>query len=406
MIGRCRNCTGQLTFDPAKQMLVCGNCGGTFAPADCGVSEQELLWDTKVESLSDIYGTDAPGYIDSYVYVCKSCGGEIIINGTEASTRCLYCGNTAVVFSRIAKQKRPGYILPFKLSSGDAVEAVHGRFSKGFFIPKSIRNFTPDDVRGIYIPYWVVNCFHKGSAVVSGSVRRGKRTSTVYFGRAGHMNITGLPLDASRMLSDDSSSRLEPYDLSEMTSFEESYLLGFYSNISDINYGNLKGAASKRADAYFDELVLKSVHDASSPCIHSESHVTTVNFTNMKYAMLPAWFVTYTHNGIHNTVVVNGQTGKVVCGVPWNKTLFFLLMTVSGIAFTGLFFLILRQMIPFLIDFGSGKSTTASSYLLAAVAAGTIALFSYGISRIRRVIKSIDLTQAVSIFNFAERRQG
>ena len=190
-----------------------------------------------------------------------------------------------------------------------------------------------------------------------------------------------------------------------MTSFEESYLLGFYSNISDVTYGNLKGAASKRADAYFDELVLKSVHDANSPEIHSESHVTSVNFSNMKYAMLPAWFVTYTHNGIHNTVVVNGQTGKVVCGVPWNKTLFYLLMTVSGAVLSGLFFLILRYVLPFLIEFGSGKSTTASIYLLAAIAAGMIALFSYGISRIRKVIKSIGLTQDVSIFNFAGRRQ-
>lgn len=406
MITRCRNCTGPLNFDPKRQMLVCENCGVTFAPSDYGVTEQELLWDTKVESLSDIYGTDSPEYIDSYVYTCKSCGGEIIINGTEASTRCLYCGNTAVVFSRITKQKRPGFILPFKLTSDDAVKAVHEQFDKGILIPKSIRNFKPDDVRGIYIPYWIVNCKHKGSVVVSGTVSRGKRTSTVYFGRAGKMNLTGLPLDASSMLSDDSSSRLEPYDLNDMTTFEEAYLLGFYSNISDVTYGNLKSAAGKRADAYFDELVLKSVQDASSLGIYSESHVTSVNYTNMKYAMLPAWFVTYTHNGIHNTVVVNGQTGKVVCGVPWNKKLFYFLMTVSGLVLSGLLFPVLKNILPSLIEFGSGKSTTASIYLLAAIAAGTLALFSYGIARIRKVIRSISLTQDVSIFRFAGRRQG
>ena len=387
-------------------MLVCENCGGTFTPGDYGVSEKELLWDTKVESLSDIYGTDAPEYMDSYVYICKSCGGEIIINGTEASTKCLYCGNTAVVFSRIAKQKRPGFILPFKLTSDDAVKAVHEQFDKGILIPESIRNFKPDDVRGIYIPYWIVNCKHKGSVVVSGTVSRGKRTSTVYFGRAGKMNLTGLPLDASRMLSDDSSSRLEPYDLNEMTSFDEDYLLGFYSNISDITYWNLKSAASKRADEYFNELVLKSVHDAGSLSIYSESHMTAVNFSNMKYALLPAWFVTYTHNGIHNTVVVNGQTGKVVCGVPWNKKFFFCMMAAAGVLLTGLFFLILRFLLPYLIDFKSGKSTTSSFEFLAAIAAGTIALFSYGIARIKKVIKSIGLTQDVSIFNFAGRRQG
>lgn len=406
MISRCRNCTGQLTFDPGKQMLICDNCGGTFAPGDYGVTEKELLWDTKVESLSDIYGLDAPEYIDRYVYICKSCGGEVIINGTEVSTRCLYCGNTAVVFSRITKQKRPGYILPFKLSADEALGAVRERFGKGLFIPKSIRNFKQDEVRGIYIPYWIVNCRHKGSVVVSGSVRSGRRTRTEYFGRAGVMNITGLPLDGSRMLSDESSSRLEPYNLDDLTSFSEEYLLGFYSNISDVTYGNLKSAASKRADEYFDELVLRNVHEASSIRIHSEQHRTDIDYKHLKYAMLPAWFITYTHNGTHNTVVVNGQTGKVVCGVPWDKRLFFLLMTAAGLLLTGLFFLIFRNLLPLLIDFNFEKSTAAGIEILAVIAAGTIALFSCGIARIRKVMSSIDLTQDVSIFNFAGRRQG
>lgn len=406
MINRCRNCTGQLIFDPGKQMLFCENCGGTFAPGDYGVTERELLYDTKVESLSDIYATDEPGYIDSYVYICKSCGGEVIINGTEASTKCLYCGNTAVVFSRIAKQKRPAAILPFKLSSNDAVAAVRERFGSGMFIPKSVKDFTPDQVRGIYIPYWIVNCRHKGKVVVSGNVRSGNRTRTEYFGRAGRMNIAGLPLDGSAMLSDDSSSRLEPYNLNDLTAFSEEYLLGFYSNISDITYGSLKRAASKRADAYFDELVLKNIHDAGSPRICSEEHITEVDYKTLKYAMLPAWFVTYTHKGVHNTVVVNGQTGKVVCGVPWDKKLFFLLVTAAGLVLTGLFFLILRQVLPFLIDFESERRASAGVEIFAVLAAGAAALFSCGIARIRKVMRSIDLTQDVSIFNFAGRRQG
>ena len=31
----------------------------------------------------------------------------------------------------------------------------------------------------------------------------------------------------------------------------------------------------------------------------------------MKYAMLPAWFVTFDYQGKHHTVLVNGQTGKI-----------------------------------------------------------------------------------------------
>ena len=102
------------------------------------------------------------------------------------------------------------------------------------------------------------------------------------------MRLNDLPIDASMVLSDDSSSRLEPYNLNEMKDFDEDYLLGFYSNISDITYGRLRNAASERADEYFDELAMKSVHGARKLKVHSSDHVTAIDYNNLKYTLLPA----------------------------------------------------------------------------------------------------------------------
>ena len=141
-------------------MLVCDHCGGLFNPEDFNTTGNDSLIDQKAESLNEIYGTDSKEFMDCYVYICSSCGGEIIVNGTEASTQCVYCGSSAVVFSRIAKQKRPRGIIPFKITREEAIEAVREQFNKGFFIPKAIKEFKPNDIRGIYIPYWLVNCYH------------------------------------------------------------------------------------------------------------------------------------------------------------------------------------------------------------------------------------------------------
>ena len=230
MVTQCKNCAGQLVFDPKKQMLVCDHCGSEFKPEDFDDSEKSGLWNKKAESMNEVYGTDSEDLMDCYVYTCGSCGGEIIINGTEASTKCIFCGNSAVVFNRISKQKRPNYIIPFKLTKEEAVEAVRERFKKGFFIPKEIKNFKAENVRGIYIPYWILNCEHKASVVVQGQVSSGKSTKTVYYGREGRMSLKELPLDASKMLSDESSSRLEPFNMRGIKPFDEDYLLGFYSN--------------------------------------------------------------------------------------------------------------------------------------------------------------------------------
>lgn len=407
MITQCKNCAGQLVFDPKNQMLVCDHCGSEFRPEEFDVSEKTPLWDQKAESMNDVYGTDSKELMDCYVYTCHTCGGEVIINGTEASTKCIYCGSSTVVFSRIAKQKRPGYIIPFKISKEEAIEAIHKRFNKGIFIPKDIKQFKAENVRGIYIPYWIVNCDYKASVVISGIVGSGKNARTVYYGRAGHMKIRDLPLDASKMLSDESSSRLEPFNFAEMRSFDEDYLLGFYSNVSDIDYGDLRGAANKRAGDYFNELVLNSVKGASNKKVTASNNLNKIDYNNLKYAMFPAWFVTFDHKGKHNTILVNGQTGKVICGVPWNKVLFFTLLILSGIVLTAVSFVVLKPIIEWIFESSRDSSSSSDSdfKLIAFLIVAACAMFSAGIAKIRKVIKSIDLTQAGSIFNFVKKRQ-
>ena len=39
MITQCKNCAGQLVFDPAKQMLVCDHCGSEFRPEEFTAEE-------------------------------------------------------------------------------------------------------------------------------------------------------------------------------------------------------------------------------------------------------------------------------------------------------------------------------------------------------------------------------
>ena len=92
---------------------------------------------------------------DCHIYKCSQCGGEVIVSGTEASTRCMYCGSTAVVFNRIAQERRPDYIVPFKVTKEEAVEKVLHQLRSGLFVPKHFKVTEPSVVRGIYIPYYL-----------------------------------------------------------------------------------------------------------------------------------------------------------------------------------------------------------------------------------------------------------
>ena len=403
----CKNCAHALVFDPTTQKLVCNACGSSFAPEEIESEAKEYRQDLKAETAEQVYGTDAKQYMNCYVYSCAECGGEIIINGTEASTTCVYCGNPNVVFSRIAKQKCPEYVMPFAITKEKAIELVHKKIDHGLFIPGAIKRFKPECVRGIYIPYWIVNADFTDAVVIKGQVKSGKNYVTRYFGSAGSMKLKALPIDASRALSDESSSKLEPFALSHLKPFDEDYLAGFYSNVTDVTYSDVRFAALNRAKEYFEEEAVKNVKATNKKVTDSCPHIKLDN--DMAYAMLPAWFITFPYKGKHNTILVNGDTGKVVCGLPWRKGLFIALLVIIGIAATVAAFIVLKPMLPLLLSSGSKHSSSSSNgrgKIVAGIIAIIIGLFVSGVNKVRKVIKNINLTQDKDIFNFTKKRQG
>ena len=370
-------------------MVVCINCGNEYLPETLVGNEE---------------GTDSDNKMDCRVYICDHCGGEIIFNGTEGSGNCVYCGNPSVVFSRISKTMRPDGIIPFSISEEDAVRSLRESLSKRPFVPSKIKNINVEYVRGIYIPYWISGCTIKGSAVATGTVRVGKRSRTVYYGRAGRMRISGLPIDASTMLPDEISSKLEPFGNEEIRKFNDNYLMGFYSDMSDIRYRDLRKAVNRRADLYFRQEVKKSVHTTGTVGIHSMEAINTLDYDNLKYVLMPAWFVTYTYKDRNCTILINGQTGKTVCGIPWNKPLFYSFLMAAGAVLTTLIFPPMRHILTFLQS--SGRITKESSYVISLIILCIAGLFTHGIYKIRKVGDSIKLTQSDSVFNFVKKRQG
>ena len=363
------------------------------------------LVDLQAESMDTVYGETDGKYMDCYVYTCAECGGEIIINGSESSTNCIYCGNPNVVFSRIARQKCPDYILPFSISKDKAVSMVRERLKKGIFVPRKIKKIKIDCVRGIYLPYWLVNAEFSGAVVLSGQVNEGKHTRTYYFGSAGDINIKNLPSDASKMVSDESTARLEPCSMSLLKPFDEDYLAGFYSNVTDITYSDLRSSALTRAKEYFED---EAIHDCvvENPKIIRSNPSIKLN-NDLIYAMLPAWFISFKYKKKHHTILINGDTGKVVCGIPWNKILFYSLLIGLGILITTAAFFVFRYTLPFFLAAGgSSRSSSNRGKLIAFLIAGIIALFTTGIRKVVKVIKNIKLTQDRDTFNFMKKRQG
>ena len=403
----CKNCSHALVFNPASQLLECSSCGSTFRPEEIESEAKPYREDLKAEDASEVYNSKEEKFMDCYVYSCSECGGEIIINGTEASTTCVFCGNPNVVFSRIAKMREPEYILPFKITKGEAVMRAREAISKGAFVPRNIKNFSVDCCRGIYLPYWLTNIKYYDTVLVTGRVRKSRdKDVTRYYGRSGYLTLKMFPVDASKALSDDSSTKLEPFNMNHLKPFDEDYLAGFYSDVSDVTYKDVKKVALARGKEYFAEAALKDVERCDAKTTHILQRGPSVEVdTDMKYAMLPAWFISFDYEGKHNTILVNGDTGKVVCALPWRKWLFFLMLFGIAAVVSFLSFFVFKYLLAGMFS-GDSDSAGGGLKMLIFIIIGIVTLFSTGIGKVYRVIENINLTQDKAMFNFMKKRQG
>ena len=408
----CKNCSHALIYDPSVKKMLCTTCGSTFEAEEVESEAKKFREDEKVRRRDEVYGDDTDEaveeYLENYVYTCSECGGEIVIHGSEASTKCVFCGNPNVVFSRISKEKMPEYIIPFTVTKEQALSAIKSKIANSVFVPDEIKNFQPEDVRGIYLPYWIVEAYYDEVCVISSTVSRGKSSTTIYSGRRGNLHMKKFPVDGCAILSNESSARLEPFNFHAMKPFDEDYLLGFYSNASDINYEELWHVPAARAQKIFEEAALSDV-SGSSPKLISESHMVSV-LNNYQYAMFPVWFVTFTYEGKHNTILVNGQTNKVVCGLPWRKPLFWAMTIGIGLALTFLSYFAFEALFNIILTAGASRRSGSSrndgsSKLIVGIAVGIFTLFATGYKKMKKVLKQIELTQSAKTFNFVKKRQ-
>ncbi len=422
----CKNCAAPLVFDPATQRVVCRSCGSSFTAEEVESVAKAFAEDKHAVDANEVYGIKdeeddlsfdeiKEEFIDCYIYTCSSCGGEIIINGTDVSTKCIYCGSATVIFDRISKSKAPEFIMPFQITKEKAVELIQKRFSKGLFIPKAVKHFELSAVHGIYVPYWLVDARHAEATMYSARFKKNRYSyETRYFGRSGHIVVQNLPVDGSQMLSPKITQRLEPFDFSDLKNFDEDYLLGFYSNTSDITNVQLDEIVAKRCHEEFD-FEAKKTFGGSDKRIAGTRQMQMIN-RDVRYAMLPVWFVTYKYRGFSNTVLVNGQTGKVVCGAPWNEKLFWFLTVMLSIVLAALYFCVLKfWLLPG--HFGSTRASSSyrsmndssqsdlRNFILATIVLLTITLFTTGYRILSKAVKQLRLSQSASLFFFTKKRQ-
>jgi DNA-directed RNA polymerase subunit RPC12/RpoP/F0F1-type ATP synthase assembly protein I len=309
---QCPNCGGNVRFDIPSQMLACEYCGTKLDP---------YSYENKT---SDGVETADPENYEVTVFTCPQCGGEILSTDTTAAGFCSFCGASTILYSRISREHRPNYIIPFKKTKDDCKMAYSELMKKAIFAPKELKDPQKiDGFRGIYMPYWAFYVTQNGpiSIPAEKSHRSGDYIITDHFQLTGEVDsyYKGLSYDASSSFADNISEAIAPYDVKGMKKFTPAFLSGFYADTADVDSDVYRhdaeqtayreSAAKLKADPAFRGY---SIHAAQLE--HSAvSHSCT---KEVDQAMFPVWFMSYRNGDRVAYATVNGQTGKVVADIP------------------------------------------------------------------------------------------
>lgn len=322
---KCANCGGPITFDSRIQKMKCPHCG-----AELDVEGLRALDEDQQNSQPDDLTWNlhrAPwqeGETDSLrVYLCRSCGGEIVGDQNLAATSCPYCGNPVVMVEQVSGVLRPDIVIPFKLDKEQAKDGLKTYLKGKPFLPKIFRDRQHiDEVKGVYLPFWLFD------ADADADVRYGARrtrawsdsnynyveTSHYTLYRAGRLGFDKIPVDGSQKMPDDLMESIEPFDFADAVDFQTAYLSGYFAEKHDVDAEQSVTRANARVRRSVDERLAAST--LGYEAVTTESSNVRIRNGEVAYALLPVWLLNTLWKGTRYTFAMNGQTGKFVGDLP------------------------------------------------------------------------------------------
>lgn len=340
---QCPSCTGPLHYSGASGKLECDYCGSSYTVAEIEALYKEKeakaaeafetadtaaqsgddssAWDTA--SMSSDWGADASGM---KTYSCPSCGAELICDANTAATACPYCGNPTVVPGQFAGALRPDYVLPFKLSREDAINALRRHYKNKPFLPRAFSAQNQiEKIQGVYVPFWMFDGEADGHARYDATRSRVFRTGdwevtkTDHFEicRDGSMPFEKVPVDASTKMPDDHMDSIEPYNYDDLKPFSTAYLPGFLADKFDVSADKSRERADVRCLGSLKK-ALQGTVTGYATCFPRGEHAD-IQRGKVHYALLPVWLLNTKWQGKDFIFAMNGQTGKLVGDLPVDK---------------------------------------------------------------------------------------
>lgn len=340
---KCPKCGAtDISLNSKTGKLRCNFCRHQFEPEKLETMEKDI---SKLEG--EVLGSGATDIIadvkDILTFKCSSCGAEVVIDtSSQASARCHWCRNTLSVNQQIPNGAIPDTVLPFKVSKADAKKEIETFVGKRKFYahPEFRKEFTTDNIMGVYLPYMIVDANTHISLTGQGEheVNRytekiGDRTITYYDAdlydveRDFDLTIEGLTIESSKDKLDTNSSNrtnniinsIMPFDTENCVKWDANYIKGYTSEKRDTNVDDLKGIVEAQSKDIARFAANETLEDYDRG-VRWDNENLKLKGQQWKASYLPIWLYSYQEEKkdkkLLHYVAVNARTKKTMGSVP------------------------------------------------------------------------------------------
>lgn len=262
---------------------------------------------------------NAPGRRVALAARCGTCGAEV--RKKVLALCCRSCGGLLVQDSDLTERARPDGLLPFGIDEDAARAAFEAWVCSRRFVPRTFRR-GDRQVRaldGVFLPLWSFSANTVSDYVGERGDRRTRSVSgharsytqwNKATGRVGRYFDVVLVGGCSPLVQ-----KLPRWPLDRL----DAYTQGSSRGRRIIAYDVEPEYGFEQAKAFMSRQIERDARDDIGGSDQRVKGVTTTyNDPTYSLLLLPAWLLTYVHDGRTWSVLVNGATGQVIGDRPYS----------------------------------------------------------------------------------------
>lgn len=342
-INRCPKCgSTDVQLRASTGMLVCLFCRHQWQEARV---EEELGLGIGIDELDGTViaggAEDISSDVDAQVTLkCGGCGAEVVVDTAHAmNARCHWCRHTLNINQQTPNGAVPDAVLPFRLTHGEAVERIREFASKRrlFAHPRFKKEFVPENVLGVYLPYLVIDARADTTYVGTGEVqtrrwteKSGDNTTTYYAAdvyrvqRSVAFTVDDLTMEGASSRTDFDGSTTNniintilPFDTKNAVRWNASYLVGYTSEKRDLDVADLHPRMEEQLLSIGRSQVEGSLGQFDRG-VRWEAEQVDVGGSRWVSMYLPVWLYSYYQENTQmlHYIAVNARTGETMGSVP------------------------------------------------------------------------------------------